>query len=233
MKQHLGRSEQRVSLPSHSAHIRGESVWSLADAQSRDDLGRRRELTRWCVFALHGHPPTPSYVPKTGLAVHRLPCINRVLAAKHRAKAMWPGACCETAADAHAESRHVQAAAKSGPAGNKPASAGKRMNQQPASTGRGKEGAAADAFCEARSQTAQGLCAPILTDSLLLMMLADAAQAATAGYSVDAGTVEVLSARLAAAEAAVAGGERLRSYLETEKVHCLCPDHQSLNRHCA
>ena len=39
-----------------------------------------------------------------------------------------------------------------------------------------------------------------------------------AAEAADAGAVEVLNARLAAAEAAVAGGDRQRSYLQAEKV---------------
>jgi len=42
-----------------------------------------------------------------------------------------------------------------------------------------------------------------------------------AAAAADAGTVEVLNARLAAAEAAVASGERQRSYLQTEKARAL------------
>ena len=46
---------------------------------------------------------------------------------------------------------------------------------------------------------------------------ADAAQDAVQ-TTVDVGAVEVLAAQLTAAEAAVAGAERQRSYLEAEKV---------------
>ena len=42
-----------------------------------------------------------------------------------------------------------------------------------------------------------------------------------AAAAPDAGAVEVLNARLAAAEAAIAGGERQRSYLQTEKVRAV------------
>ena len=60
---------------------------------------------------------------------------------------------------------------------------------------------------------------PIHDITRTLSMRADGEQ----GAAADAGTMEVLNARLAAAEAAVIGGERQRSYLHAEKVRAVRP----------